>query len=305
MAQNKIYGDCEGPLGFPMKSEQASALEALMKDLPAECKKRGLIRRTFVPKAIELDDGERADVSLITTDSIDRDAEVIFPKGVVWTSFLKNPVVTFNHQYGKLPVGRCLWVKRQKQDKKSKGNSANGWLGKTQYTSRPPADLWPVEKAWFPDAVWWFVKSGDLPGKSIGFIPLEIRGPTPDEIKARPELAEVRAVIPKSHALEYAVATVQSNPDTLVQQVAKAKSAGIGVPAEMLAELGLYIPEPIVVVTEPEPVVKDVEPEPVIVTPPVIDAEAIRKMVAAGAAVLLASVPGMVENELDRQRGKV
>lgn len=194
------------------------------------------MRRSFVATKMDLVKGERADVSLITTDAIDRDFEVIYPKGGDWRQFKRNPVVTFNHQYAELPVGRSMWVKRER------GEKSDGWLAKTQYTGRP--DTWPKEAPWFPDAVWWFVSSGDLPGKSIGFIPLEYRAPTSDEIKARPELADVRAVIPRWLALEYAVATVQSNPDAIVQQVAKAKTAGVGVPDVLLEELGLIIPEP-------------------------------------------------------------
>ena len=38
MTANKAYGDTEGPLGIPMSSEQATAIEAILKDLPADCR---------------------------------------------------------------------------------------------------------------------------------------------------------------------------------------------------------------------------------------------------------------------------
>jgi hypothetical protein len=155
---------------------------------------------------IEIKDDERTDVSLVTTDAVDRDLEVVLPEGGDWSQFLRNPVVTFAHRYDELPVGRALWVKRHRDA------MHNGWLAKTRYTVRPEG--W--EGQWFPDAVWHFVKAGDLPGKSIGFLPLEVSPPRDDEVAERAELSGVRMLIRRWLALEYAVAPVQSNPEALV-----------------------------------------------------------------------------------------
>lgn len=247
----KAYGDCTGPLGFPMASGVAKEVEQILKDLPDDCREiktdvqmpdgsiqtvEGYGRALKVPSKVNLEKDERADISLITSDAVDRDREVMYPKGGNFKQFRKNPVVTFAHDYGSLPVGRSLWVKRVKPEG---GKGADGWLAKTRYTSKPGD--WP--EAWFPDAVWHFVQTGDLPGKSIGFIPMEVRKPNEDEVKNRPELAEVSFVIPKWLALEYAVAPVQSNPEALVQNVAKAKSKGVTVPDQLLEAFGLYLCE--------------------------------------------------------------
>lgn len=249
MKLSKAYGDCIGPLGFPMKSSTAKAMEKLLKEQPDECKEisteirledgttqevKGYGRKVSFPVKFEFDKDERADVSLITSNAKDRDMEVMLPGGGDFKEFKQNPVVPFAHRYDQLPVGRSLWMKRVKP---KGGQGPDGWLGKTQYTSQPPG--WKGD--WFPDAVFHFITEGVLRGKSIGFIPMKMHKPIPEEIEKRPELAEVRWVIETWKALEYSVAPVQSNPDAVVVQVAKMKDAGIKVPDEILEEMGLML----------------------------------------------------------------
>jgi hypothetical protein len=197
---------CEGPLGFPMTDESARRLEGLLRCQPSGSEWQ--YQRGFAADAaFEFVAGERADVSVITSAAVDRDFEVVLPEGVALEQFRKNPVVTFAHRYDILPVGRALWIKLVEQAIKAK----------TRYASRPAA--WPGE--WLPDAVWHMVQAGDLRGKSIGFLPLDGHPPTAEEIRTRPDLARVRWIYTRSLLLEYAVAPVQSNPEALVEAVAK------------------------------------------------------------------------------------
>jgi len=228
----KAYGDCEGPLGFPMRSDCAKDLEDEIEALPSDCKELiqdGPLRITCAAKGIETIEGERADVSTVTTEAVDRDSEVVLAFGGDWGQFRKNPVVPFAHDYRSLPVGRCLWVKR--------ANAPRGWIAKTQYTAAPEGWTAP----WLPEAVWHMVRSGDLPGKSIGFIPREVRAPSRSEIDVRPEFANVSRVITKWLALEYSVVPAQSNPDALVQAVSKSAAGALLAPA--LEAWGIVIPE--------------------------------------------------------------
>lgn len=225
----KAYGDTEGPFGFPMPSAVAKEIERIQSDLPHDVKDLGFRRKAAPASARDL--GERMDISLVTTDAVDRDREVMLPQGGDWSQWRKNPAVTFAHKYDELPVGRGLWVKRARE------SGVNGWLAKTQYTERPAQ--W--EGAWFADAVWHFVKSGDLPGKSIGFLPLAASPPEEKEIRAREELAGVTLIIRKWLALEYAVAPLPSNPDAIAVAVGKAKSAGWEVPEVILEEMGVVL----------------------------------------------------------------
>ena len=251
----KIYGDTEGPLGLPMRDEVASEVEGILKALPEECREMVADGPVRVAKAAQsvIDLEPRTEVSFVTLDTIDRDMEVMMPKGMDWSQWRKNPAVTLMHQYDELPVGRGLWAK------KAEKNGHKGYLAKTQYIDKP-AD-W--EGNWDVDAVWHYVKEGYLPGRSIGFIPLEVRAPSEAEIKVRPELASVRRMIAKSLILEYAICTVQSNPDALLEAAGK----GIVVPKLIADDMGLVVPDRVVVTLDAAPEGEteasgDAEPEP-------------------------------------------
>lgn len=239
---SKAYGDAVGPLGFPMHSDYAREAEGLMKGQSAELRDlfstqiggervAGYLRAAKAAEFLEADEDSRTDISLVTTGSVDRDFEVVLPGGGDWSQWRKNPIVTFAHIYDALPVGRGLWVKRQKNDNPIK----DGWLAKTQYSTKPPD--WP--SGWFPDAVFHMTLEKILRGKSVGFIPLEVKPPQEKDIQRRPELAGVRYLITKWIVLEYAVAPVQANPDALIQSISKSLDA---VPDAVLAELGLVFP---------------------------------------------------------------
>ena len=255
MAFLKVYGATEGPLGFPMADGVAREVEDLVKGLNSDCKSLidaagGIMRMKRNPEKFELLPGERADVSLVTTDSVDRDREVVLPGGGDWKSWQKGGgVVTFAHNYSELPVGRGLWMKRVEEP-------ANGWLAKTRYTPRP--ETWPDAEGWFPDAVFAFVQDG-IRGKSIGFIPTEAGPPQEKEIADRPELAGASFIIRKWVGMEYAVAPIQSNIDAVTIGVSKMRAKGMVVPQCILDELGLVVPEGADLVV---PAVKAAKPEP-------------------------------------------
>jgi hypothetical protein len=236
-ASTAVYGNAVGPLGFPMRSDVASEIDSLIKTLDSDCRKyiddHGGVPRRLVAEKAQTDEGERADVSVVTSEAVDRDSEVMLARGADWGQFRKNPVVTFAHDYRALPVGRAAWVKRQQ--------NPDRWIAKTLYSRRP--EDWPEAQEWFPDAVWHMVNEGTLRGKSVGFIPTEISPPTEDDLKSRPDMAAVRAVIRKYTVIEYAVAPVQSNPEALVTELIKAKAKGIDGVGVLEERLGLIIPD--------------------------------------------------------------
>jgi len=226
----QYYGDSEGPLGLPMPSDQAKALEKLLAGLDAGCKsliKDGPMRIALAAK-IDADLEPMTEVSWISANTIDRDQEVILPGGGDFKGWLKNPNVTWAHEYDVLPLGRGLWIKRQQKGK------IDGIIAKTEYLKKPEG--W--EGNWFGDAVWHAIKAGFLPGKSIGFIPTKIRKPEEKEIRERPELAAVSYIIAMWHLLEYSVVPVGSNMDALVTAVGK----GIKFPSKLLSACGVALP---------------------------------------------------------------
>ena len=231
----KAYGDTNGPLGFPMTSEAAKALEETLKDLPQECKDHGYKRVVNVGKAESLNEDERSDVSVIMADTLDRDREIFLMDGVDWSQFAKTGMpVTFAHDYHSLPVGRGLWFKRYW----AKG--VHGFRGKTQYVEAP--EDWKGD--WFPDAIWHLVSKGLLNGKSVGYIPTGMRAPAAAEIKARPELKNCEAVIAKCIILEWSIAPIAANPDALVQEVSTKIATPCGKTILDACELEAVKPEP-------------------------------------------------------------
>lgn len=208
-----------GPLGLKLTDDQAKSLDALLKTLPKECQ---TIKRKGVVASTELVKGERSDISWITTDSVDRDNEVVVPEGIDLEHYKKNPIVLWGHDDTK-PIGKAIWIKHEGQ----------GLKAKTQYATRPNNHTGD----WIPDTVFALVQQGILKGRSIGFLPLEYAPPTEEHIKARPEWKNARAIIPRSLMYEYSVVSVPANQDALVEAVSK------GFRRE-LTTLGIELPQP-------------------------------------------------------------
>jgi hypothetical protein len=305
-----------GPFGFPMPDKLAKAAEEALKRVPKDVRDRfkttvtqadgkkqtvdGYARRTVETKAMDFVDGEHADVSVITSDSVDRDREVVVARGLDFSQFQKNPVVTFAHSYYCLPVGKCLWVKMEQL-----AGGGECWKAKTKYTARPGADLLPEGSEWFPDIVWHYIREGELRGKSIGFIPMEYHDPTPDEVRANPNWADAKwGIIGEAMVLEYAVAPVQANPDALVESVAKMKAKGFS--SKTLTDaLGLVIPEDV-------PAVADLSTKEMPITKtvlPFVAPETIKLATERAAQQALQSVSAKVSEQLldgiYRKMGKV
>lgn len=203
-----------------MVEKAARQMDSLLKSLP---KDYHYIKTNTVPKSLEMVQGEKADISLVSTDALDLEYEVVLPQGVDTSYFEQNPVVTMAHDYTSMPVGRAAWIKKEK----------DGIRAKTIYASKPEG--WQGD--WLPDAIFSLTQQGVIRGKSIGFQPTKIRPPTPEEIKARPDWERASAIIETCILLEYAVAPVPCNPTALVEIVSK------GFSKATLKSLGFQVPE--------------------------------------------------------------
>ena len=73
-------------------------------------------------------------------------------------------------------------------------------------------------------------------GKSIGFIPLKLRTPTPDELEQNADLASVRYIIEEWLLAEYACCYLPMQPNAVVEMVSKS------IPAVWAKLLGLPAP---------------------------------------------------------------
>lgn len=211
MSKTKISKNVvEGPMGLKMPESTARQIEELSKGLPRDFEYRRIAKSA---SEFACDPGERTDVSVITTDAIDRDGEVVLPGGIDWSGY--NRIVTFAHRYDELPAGSNWWIR-------SKGN---GLVAKTHYPNKP-AD-WG-DAPWLPSAILHLMQQPvpTCTGKSIGFMPLSIRAATPSEKAMRPELDGV-PIIDKAAGIEYAVAPVPCNSDAEMQAVSKGIKDGI------------------------------------------------------------------------------
>ena len=157
------------------------------------------IRKGVIVKAA-IEDEERSSTELINTPDVDRDKEILIPRGADLRYYKTNPQVLWAHSYGTLPIGKAAWVKKK----------AEGLLAKTIYATTELAEQ-----------IWQLVKGGFLPARSVGFIPLESHEPDEKEIRKYPERAEARRVIDKWELLEYSVVPVPSNRQALQQAMAK------------------------------------------------------------------------------------
>jgi hypothetical protein len=119
---------------------KAGELEYVRKGIPIE------------PKDIEIKEGERAAIRLVTTPHLDRDGEILIPSGAILDDFRQSPSVMWAHEYRSLPVGHDQWIKVVKE----------GILAKTFYANHQ-----------FAEDVYQCVKHGDLNCNSVGFIPVE------------------------------------------------------------------------------------------------------------------------------------
>jgi hypothetical protein len=223
------YGNTEGPLGFPMSDKQARVLDTLLKALPRS--KEHEYRHRITTRALtELNPGERSDVSWITTESVDRQGEVVLARGMNDSQFQHNPLVTLGHAYYLPPVGKSLWRKHVKDGPAGRP----GIKAKTIYPPRP--DSWPIADPWPPDKVFALVQSGMLAGKSIGFLPTRVHIPDEKEARKHGWGESVGLVIDEWLLLEYACVFLPANQDALVEAVAKGT---VELPPGFLTALGL------------------------------------------------------------------
>lgn len=190
----------ECSLGTKTSEPMARKVDELLPTLPKEL--RCILTKSTVKT--DLAEGEsRTDISVITTNTPDRDSEIVLPEGMELDDYILNPVVLYGHEQNNL-VGKCLWIKKIE----------NGLIAKSHYTVKPD---W-FEGAWLSDFVWAMVEADVLRGKSVGFLPLEARELTPEEEELYPS---VHRIITRSHLIEYSCVAVPSNPKALVEAINK------------------------------------------------------------------------------------
>lgn len=184
-----------------------------------------LIRKGIVPEEAsslkgyydELEEGEKAIIAYISTGGIDRDNEILEPKGADISDFRKNPVVMWSHKYSDLPVGKATKIWRDEK----------GLLAKTEFYTDYE----------FADMVYRMYRDSFLKAMSVGFIPLKFSQPSDEDKEKNDWPKELQRIYQRFLLLEYSCVPVPSNPEALVVAVSKklfdldTKVEGSGKPA--------------------------------------------------------------------------
>ena len=154
-------------------------------------------------KVSDVDTEERTVTAIISSDAIDRDDEVLLPKGAELEHFRKNPVVLWSHNSSIPPIGKALWIEKKR----------NKIIAKVKFATTELAE-----------EVWQLFKGGFLKAFSVGFMPIiPGRAPLPAELKRNPDLADARRIFPEWEMLEFSPVSIPSNRDALVMAI---KSGG-------------------------------------------------------------------------------
>lgn len=174
-----------------------------------------LLSRAFDAAVDDVLPGERAVVSVINTDRLDRYKTVIVPSGIDLTQYRKNPVVLLEHgasigQEGKLPIGRNQWIKLD--------SGKTRLIAKTIFASEEANPI--------AGRVFRLLQEDMLRGFSVQLRQIEWGAPTSAELKKRPDWQGAITIYRKTELLEYSVTGLPGNPDT----VALAVSRGLALP---------------------------------------------------------------------------
>ena len=193
---------------------------------------------------------ENTAIAAISTDAIDRDKEVILPKGVDFENYNKNPVVLWAHTYNEPPIGKAQWVKQGRKYIKAKWEWAD------------TAKAQEIKQLW---------DGGFLNAVSVGFIANKSHEPTPAEIKKNPEWSTVYKIVDEWELLEFSIVPVPANPEALAGikdlnlSEATQKELGIEEKTTVFKEITAVGTDSNNTDTEIE--VKDEKKEPIIVVP--------------------------------------
>lgn len=158
-----------------------------------------IYRKGVMTVDVNAQEGQQEVVAILSTDTVDRDQEVVLPSGIDLRAYRKNPVVLFGHQMS-LPVARALYT--QIQDEKL--------IAKAKFASTQ-----------FAQDIFKLYQEKVLRAFSIGFMPKTGGPPDEKEILEKPAWAKARWIIRTSELYEFSCVSVPANPEALATAVSK------------------------------------------------------------------------------------
>ena len=158
-------------------------------------------RTGYAVKDIEVVESERAIISRITTDAVDRDEDVIVTSGIALDQYRKNPVVLWAHDYRQPPIARNQWIK----------GGDGELIAKTEFAETD-----------FADEIYGLYKAGFLNAWSIGGRGMQFRKATEADFAQREDWRGMSGLLFEKFELwEYSACPVPSNPNALDLQFSK------------------------------------------------------------------------------------
>jgi len=171
----------------------------------------GYVLKAVDPDDVDLtcdDEDKHIVIATISTDKIDRDGEIVLPKGMDLTDFRKQPAVYFQHDSNALPLGPCLWIAAK--EKKI--------IAKYQVVTKASE---------LHAALWELIKAGAYRSHSVGFLSKDHDAPSPQELRFHPEWKGARAVHRKTSLLEFSLVGMPSNTDAVTMAISKGYSEAV------------------------------------------------------------------------------
>jgi HK97 family phage prohead protease len=160
--------------------------------------------------------GERSLQFVGSTETADRDGEVILASGWDLKNYRKNPVFMWAHKYDQPPVGRTTKVRVKD--------------GQLLFD----VEFAPRETYEFADTIYKLYKGGFLHATSVGFVPIDFVDGDGEKT--------ARRTYKKQELLELSGCPIPSNPDAL----RLACDSGV-VTIKQLKDIGMEVPKPEVV----------------------------------------------------------
>lgn len=181
------------------------ALDRAVKDFVCTTSPR-LLSGGIVRKSLDVDRDTRSVGGVISTESVDRDKEVVLARGLNFEEFRKNPIVLFMHD-PLSPVGKCT----RGPSHRRKGG-VQEVMATTQFAETKLAE-----------EVYSLVEGDFIRGISIGMNPssMEVSPPNPVEIRKKPAWADAHRVIRQAELIEYSFVSIPANADALTSAVNK------------------------------------------------------------------------------------
>jgi HK97 family phage prohead protease len=193
-------------------------------DLEGEDLNENVLRKGYVKESqLKIsDEDERTILADISTQDVDADGDIVIAKGCDFNRYLKNPIVTINHDYTTVSIvgsAKQIEVLDDRIRCKIKLNDTDTALN-----------------------LWKQIKAGDIRGNSIGFVVKEafIKGTKEFDAVAKSfninKLDNVKRIVTKFLLIENSVVALPANPDALNIEVSK-KSLDTEVKEEIKEEI--------------------------------------------------------------------